>query len=364
MKKSFVLIGTILLVSALCMGCIRPPNYDGVVTIQTDETAFFVDMTNSDSTKASETLIQKKDVSIPGYWVRTGRFGFQGYWRPAAKVIVVSRAPVRLDWDETDTTRTIRMTSMESSGFKVPLTINAHIESDTDATLYLRSFRPLTSETVNWSQLEQKEWAPYVKENARPLEDALNNVVFPKIVDMLDDLFVSVPIIDAERASKVFITAIQNGMSADLLNNELNSKGIELSLNEDIPSLSAWALENYGITIDSMAAIDGVIYDDNEIQEQINTLSAAKMQESTLAQQQINAMAQQQIDIINAQTQTRVAQEKARQVEALQALQAVENSRIIAEAEAEAIKAGKYRPVPNTVVVESLDAYGTLVPQN
>jgi hypothetical protein len=360
-KSAFALLVVLLALTALT-GCIRKPNYDGVVTIQTDETAFYVDMTNDDVSKAAETLIQKKDVPIPGYWVRTGRFDYEGYWRPAAKVIVVSRAPVRLDWDQSDSTKTIKMVSKESSGFKVPMTINAHIDNDQDAQKYLRSFRPITSETIDWSDLSQKEWGPYVKESAQPLNTAMNTVIFTKILDMLDDLFVAVPIIDAERASKVFITAIQNGMPAAELNTELASKGIEVTFDEDIPSLSAWALTNYGITIDSMAAMDGVVYDDNKIQTQINELSAAKMQENTLAQQRINAQAQQQIDVIRAETETKVAQEKAAQAQALQTLQDIENSRILAEAEAEAARAGKFRPVPDTVIVQSLDSLGSWLP--
>ena len=54
--------------------------------------------------------------------------------------------------------------------------------------------------------------------------------------------------------------------------------------------------------------------------------------------------------------------QKAAQATALQSLQNIENSRMIAEAEAQAIKEGRYRPVPSTVVVQDLNMLGTLAP--
>lgn len=40
--------------------------------------------------------------------------------------------------------------------------------------------------------------------------------------------------------------------------------------------------------------------------------------------------------------------------------QEIENTKIIAQAQAEAIKQGKYAPVPNTVVVQDLKALGSV----
>lgn len=42
------------------------------------------------------------------------------------------------------------------------------------------------------------------------------------------------------------------------------------------------------------------------------------------------------------------------------AMQEIENTKLIAQAQAEAIKQGKYAPVPETVVVQDLKALGSV----
>jgi hypothetical protein len=359
MKKIGIFL---LLVMAVLTGCIRSPDYDAVVQIQTNEIAFLVDMTGDKTAEAGNSAIQMKDIPIGGYWVRNGRFDWEGYWRPEAKVVVVSQAPVRLDWDQGNNTKTVRMTSIESSGFIVPMTINAYIDSSTDAYKYLRAFKPVTNENTRWEKLSQKEWAPYIKESAQPLEVALNTVVFTKAIEALNVLFVQTPILKAEIASKIYIPAVFNGMKAEDLNQKMKDNELNIVFSEDVSSIKDWAKETYGITITAMAPMDGVIYDNQDVQRQIDALAAGVMKEKTLVQDLANAQAQQSIDITRARTDTLVAQQKAAQASALQVLQNIENSRMIAEAEAQAIKEGRYRPVPSTVVVQDLNMLGTLAP--
>jgi hypothetical protein len=363
MKK--ILFGLLSLTMALFLaGCIRPYNAPAAVQIQTNEVAFLVNMTDDTTTESGTDKlkeIQVKDILVKGYWVQTGRFHNSGYYRPEQKVIVVSQAPVRLDWDETHVTKTINMTSIESSGFIVPMTINAYIASDEDARKYLQSFKPTSNENINWNRLSSKEWAPYIKESAQPLEIALNTVVYTKVLEMLNVLFVRTPIIKAEIASKVFIPAIYDGMTSEELNEQMKLNGIDAIFTSDIFSIKNWAKEQYGITITAMAPMDGVIFNDQAVQTEIDSLAVGKMRENTLDQNRLNEIKEAAIALVKAQSETAIAREKAAQAQALRSLQEIENSKIIAEAEAEAIKAGKYRPVPGTVVVQSLDAYGTLV---
>jgi hypothetical protein len=218
MNKNGIITVLVLLIMVGLTGCIRSPDYDAVVQIQTNEIAFLVDMTGDKTAKAGDSAIRMKDIPIGGYWVRNGRFDYEGYWRPEAKVVVVSQAPVRLDWDQDNNTKTVRMTSIESSGFIVPMTINAYIDSAGDAYKYLRAFKPVTEENIQWAQLAQKEWAPYIKESSQPLNVALNTVVFTKVIEALNVLFVQTPILKAEIAGKIYIPAVFNGITAADLN--------------------------------------------------------------------------------------------------------------------------------------------------
>jgi hypothetical protein len=269
---------------------------------------------------------------------------------------------VRLDWDETAQTKTVNMTSIESSGFVVPITINAYIATEEDARKYLQSFKPAANENVKWDDIiSAKEWAPYVKESAQPLEIALNTVVYTKVLEALNILFVRTPIIKAEIASKIFIPAVYNGMTVEELNNQMKLNAIDAVFTSDVLSIKDWAKEQYGITITAMAPMDGVLFNDPAVQTEIDSLAVGKMRENTLEQNRLNGIKEATIALIKAQSETAVAREKANQAQALRSLQDIENSKLIAEAEAAAIRSGKYRPVPETVVVQSLDAYGALM---
>ena len=135
-------IALALVFLGLLTGCVRPYNRPAVVQIETNETAFLVDM-RSDGSASTDvmTKIQRKDVLVDGYWVQTGRFHNSGYWRPSQKVLVVSRKPVEVKWSENSSDPTVRAVSSESVGFRIPLVINATIQSDEDAAAYLKWFK-------------------------------------------------------------------------------------------------------------------------------------------------------------------------------------------------------------------------------
>jgi len=355
------------LIAVMLVGCIRAPNYPGMVQIQTNEIAFLVDMTSDAAVTGSNAEIQKKDIPIPGYFVRTGRFDHQGYWRPTLKVIAVSQAPVRREWDKTDATQSVRMVSRESSGFVVPMIINAYIADRASAVKYLSAFRPISDDNIDWSKIEQRNWAPYVKENAQPLERALDTVVYTKIMEQLSVLFVRTPILNAEVASKIYIPAVCDGMSAAVLSAAIRQAlpDVNISFNQDVPSLKEWALETYGITITAMAPGDGVLYDSEDVQRQIDALAAAVMREKTLTQDRINAISEANVRAAEAEGQARVAQAQANTAQYRARLQEIENSKLIAEAQAEAIKiqAGKWNgQLPQTMVVQDLTALGSFYP--
>jgi hypothetical protein len=332
--------------SLMLTGCIRPPDYPGLVTIQTNEIAFLVDMTSDQSATAATTAIQKKDIAIGTYWVKTGRFGHNGYWRPNSKVIVVSQMPARLTWDNSKDKKPIRMTSIESSGFIVPLIINAYVDNAVDAQKYLKSFKPIT-DPVDWSKLEPRDWGAYAKEEAQPLDVALNTVVYTKITEQLSQLFVKTPVLFAEITSKIYIPAVYNGISAkDLTKKVQDATGLQtIAFADSVMSIKTWAKETYGITVTAMAAGDGVLYDNPEVQRQIDALASGVMKQKTLLQDKINAEKEQEIAVVKATTERRQAEIKAASVASLRAIQEIENERLKAEATSEAIRKGKVVPL-------------------
>jgi len=364
MKKLFL---ATVLITVLLAGCIRAPNYPGMVQIQTNEIAFLVDMTSDAAVAGSNAEIQKKDIPIPGYFVRTGRWDHQGYWRPTLKVIAVSQAPVRREWDKSDSTQSVRMVSRESSGFVVPMIINAYISDRPSAVKYLSAFRPISDDNIDWSGIRQRDWAPYVKENAQPLDKALDTVVYTKIMEQLSILFVKTPILNAEVASKIYISAVYEGMSVANLNTAIRQAlpDVNIVFGQDVPSLKDWAFNTYGITITAMAPGDGVVYDSEEVQRQIDALAAAVMREKTLAQDRINAISEANVRAAEAEGQARVARAQADTAVYRARLQEIENSKLIAEAQADAIKtqAGKWNgQLPQTMVVQDLNALGSFYP--
>lgn len=357
MKKSIMLIAVVLL-----SGCIRAPNYPGMVQIQTNEVAFLVNMTDDNSVVGANVEIQKKDIPIDGYFVRTGRFQHQGYWRPILKVIAVSQAPVRREWDKTDSTQSVRMVSDKGNGFVVPMIINAYIDGQNSAKKYLAAFRPLSDDNIDWSKISQRDWAPYVKENAQPLERALDTVVYTKIVEQLNGLFIKIPILYAEVTSKIFIPAVYEGMSARDLTEQVKGvlpRDVIVTFDRDVPSLKTWAFENYGITITAMAPGDGVLYDSDDIQAQIDKLAIESMRERTLAQEEANARAEQRVRITQADTERQEANLKASAMVTLQRQAEIDVILMVGKAQAEAIAKGNYPPVPTTLITDTrLGAFG------
>jgi hypothetical protein len=360
MKKIIFLAA---LVAVLLMGCIRAPNYPGMVQIQPDEIAFIVNMTDDGSAAATNVEIQKKDIPVDGYFVRTGRFDHQGYWRPKLRVIAISQAPVKREWDKSDKTMSVKMVSKEQSGFVVPMILNAYIDSVKDAQKYLSKFRPPSDDNVNWSRIEQRDWAPYVKTGAKPLTEALDEVVFTKIMAELGPLFVKIPILYAEASSKILIPSLFNGMKAVDLQNQINDlipdRKDWVTFAKDIPSLRDWAVEEFGITISTMAFGDGLLFDNDEVQNSIDALAAAIMEQKQLAQEQENARVEQIVRTTRADTERIEANLKAVAMVTLQRQAEIDVIRMVGEAQAQAIKAGHYPPVPTTLITDTkLSAFG------
>ena len=119
-----------------------------------------------------------------------------------------------------------------------------------------------------------------------------------------------------------------------------------------------------GITIDQLAIVDGLVYDDKSLQTNID--EQAKIQaQIVLEEQKANLITKQKANkIAEANIEADVARAKAStldiELKRARAMQEIENTKLIAQAQAEAIKQGKYAPVPDTVVVQDLKALGSV----
>jgi hypothetical protein len=333
MKKGFFTVFVMLtavFVMSFLAGC-RPYNRPRVVQVEANETAFIVDARGETEAVQKNSLqkVNKRDVEIYGYWVKTGRFNVNGYWRPLQRVIVVTRKPVEVHWSDSPTTPTIKVASKESVGFTVPVVVNATI-LDEDAATYLNWFPAKGisgfegGDVFNGSE-KADAWGN-IRLEAEPLE---SRVLYPYVNGELAKLFIEKSIIDAEVSSKVFV--------------------------EQVEIEAVKKAKEYGITLILMKATDGIIYDDPQFQKALDDRALAFVKKDALELNEVNRAIARNTEMRDAQAQAQVATTKASTIDVERRRQEIENSRIIAEAEAEAIKirASKWNGAyPTTVTPE------------
>ncbi|MCL2519695.1 MAG: SPFH domain-containing protein [Spirochaetaceae bacterium] len=325
-RAHFKPLFTIALVVALVVGGtanflyltrFTPFNRPTVVQVETNEIAFLVSMVDASHEAGQQefSLDNRRDIVIRGHWIQTGFFRPSGHFRPTHRVLVVSQRPVNLIWDD------VRAVSMESVGFRIPLVINASIQSAEDAELYLRWFRSSDS-------------SGGIREEAMSLEQALNNVILPIVTNRLSEQFLTVPIVEAERNRVDFVR-----MAFELAQEEA---------------------KQYGITIMTLASTDGLIYDDINFQARINDLAVASMRENILRQEQINAQSEQEVALIRARTAQQEAQILSSTINVQRQQAEIRVIEIVGEAEAAAIRRRAENQWPSTLIIQDLEMLGSL----
>jgi hypothetical protein len=219
---------------------------------------------------------------------------------------VVSRSPVKLYWGDEDNADTaipkVRVTSSDNVGFVVPTVINAYIE-DEDAATYLKFFRPKNDSDDPWN----------VRLESRPLESVLNDIVYPYINDELKRLFIERPAIDAERNANAFIKEIE-------------------------PKVKQYA-KQYGITVISLAGLNGIIFDNPVFQQALEEVALAEIQREGITRNETNRTISRQTELEDARNQAEMSRLKSSTIEVEETRQEIENSRILTEAQARAIEA-------------------------
>ena len=238
MKKIFGLFAMLAVMSVMCTSCmfIRPYDKPEYVQIDTNETAFVIDLfaeseDNAQATLTSEDyyekhLLNEKLVQIPHKWVKTGRMRGTGKYIPKLKVVAVSNSPITGTWDDE-----IKVETKGSQGFTVPMKYAIRVTPQ-DSGRFLSKF-PANI----------------------PVQDARSKML--------------------SSPEKVADNQFRNIVAAELSKEFHKYEYKDVFPNRDdivaaaIDRIQEWAKE-FGITIDNLAVWNGLIPDDATLQNQMD----------------------------------------------------------------------------------------------
>ena len=179
--KKLLLVGLIVGVMGSATACVKPYDTPEFYTIEASQTAFLIPLVGDTTSQASfeseelhaQAKVATKEVQIPHRWVQTGRFGWQGEWRPSAKLIVVERTPETREWSSAKDNGTsaknqaIYAESKESIGFSVGMNCSAQIYTEDDAVKFLYSYNNKTLEQIMDSEIRARVESKFVEECAK-----------------------------------------------------------------------------------------------------------------------------------------------------------------------------------------------------
>lgn len=325
MKKIMTAMMAALMFAVGFTGCIRPYDKPEYVEVGPNETAFVIPMFTDQNVKTEDqvqlnegvefyrkSMVSQKLIPIPHTWIQTGRFATDGYYMGTVRVITVDLTPRSGTWLQNDK-NAIKVETAASQGVTIPMSYTIRILPE-DAALYLSCYKA---------------------------------VDFQSVIDVQINRYF------AGRAGEYF--------------HEVEYKDISSQRDMILKKAVAETREHFkaeGITIDQLAIVDGLIYDDTSLQQNID--EQAKVQASIVLEKQRAALLEQQRenDVYEANTK-RLQMEAQRatfniEQDKLDREQARKNTATIAAAQAAAISNGSYAPVPNVVIVQDLDALGSI----
>ena len=325
MKKFSFAIALLFAMAVMFTGCVRPYDKPEYVEIGPNETAFVIPMFTDDNVKTEDqvhlnenvefyqrNMVSSKLIQIPHKWIKTGRFARSGYYKGTVRVITVDLTPRSGNWLANDA-NAIKVETAASQGITIPMSYTIRIKPE-DAALYLSYYKAVDFQSVIDTQINRF----FAQEAGK----SFHNVEYKDVAKQRDII-----LCDAVEKTKAHFKA-------------------------------------QGITIDQLAIVDGLVYDDKSLQTNID--EQAKIQaQIVLEEQKANLITKQKANkIAEANIEADVARAKAStldiELKRARAMQEIENTKLIAQAQAEAIKQGKYAPVPETVVVQDLKALGSV----
>lgn len=326
MKNIMFMISMVCVMLVGFTGCIRPYDKPEYVEVGPNETAFVVPMFTDSNIKTEDQvqlnsesaefyqkcMVNSKLIQIPHKWIQTGRFAYDGYYKGTVRVITVDLTPRSGTWLQSDN-NAVKVETAASQGITIPMSYTMRIKA----------------------------------------EDAANYLSFYKSVDFQHVIDVQINRYFTAEAAKYF--------------HEVEYKDIA-GKRDEIISKAVTATKEYfklqGITIDQLAIVDGLVYDDASLQRNIDEQAKVQAQ-LVLEQQKAELLAQTRKNETYEAETNRLKMEAQRSTflieqDRLDRQQQRENTKIIAEAQAKAIEQGKYAPVPETVIVQDLNALGSV----
>lgn len=251
LSKSKLLTLVIPLILVVLVGCAPKTDY---VIVEPNETAFAVandsDTAGAQVDRSQSYWVDKLDlrtnIPVSRSWRNTGGFlNLEGIWVPSVTVITVSTMEVSREWNRVnvadDPNTTVReddsygvfgVESIDSQGISIGAVITARVLPE-NAALYL----------ANFGTVETTEQFPTEKQG-RSLGDVLDGIVRDRLQQILDREY---------------------GMRT--INDAQNNKAVIWDIARD--ELSEYAITQ-GISILVLGGLDGLVYDNNEIQMAID----------------------------------------------------------------------------------------------
>ena len=325
MKKLSFIFALLVAMTVSFTGCVRPYDKPEYVEVGPNETAFVIPMFTDENVKTEDqvhlnenvefyqkNMVSSKLIQIPHKWIKTGRFVRSGYYKSTVRVITVDLTPRSGNWLQDDK-NAIKVETAASQGITIPMSYTVRIKPE-DAALYLSYYKAVDFQSVIDTQINRF----FAQEAGK----AFHTVEYKDVAKQRDIILT-----DAVEKTKEHFKA-------------------------------------QGITIDQLAIVDGLVYDDKSLQSNIDEQAKIQAQivleenkQTLIAKQKANKIAEANIeaDVARAKASTLDIELKR-----AKAMQEIENTKIIAQAQAEAIKQGKYAPVPDTVVVQDLKALGSV----
>lgn len=238
MKKNII---TILIISILFIGCLKPAKVELIEQIDTNETAFLVPL-EGQSKKGQDKFmsvdylesakVATKRITIPQRESKIGRFNHEIKWIPTMRVIKVNRSPITREWTEernmgtSNRNEAIYVESKDSIGFSVGINITTMITEE-DAAKFLYFFAGQT------------------------LAKITDNNIRGKVTAVLSSEF----------------------GSRELSVCKIDKKQIQEKLEKEVIN----EYKKYGITVSNIGLVGGLTYDEPKIQNAIDNAYVSEM---------------------------------------------------------------------------------------
>lgn len=174
------------------VGSVRPYHEPVLAEISNSQEGFLIELEGENAqadTSAEEylksRLVQQKRIEIPYRWKQTWRLPNWGRWIPAARLVIVDRAPENRLWvadrdrGTSDRNEAVWLESKDSVSFSTGIAITARIENRDDAIKFLANYPARPQQHANPEETYQVK----VSSLAQIMDEEIKN----KVQEILSD---------------------------------------------------------------------------------------------------------------------------------------------------------------------------------